>query len=267
MQDEPTPSPQPSGEANQKSSESDVGITSLTPQQPQTEECNPSKPSKKCSWWHVWWPRGKTAWYLFGEMVTLLWAIALWDSYRPKITITPGGTLDSKSPFATYFIMQNQGALPISHITYRTQLKAVAAGSTNPVDYVSQEQNVSVIPQMQSLESYTLGIHYASVQINMHTVPMTTNHVMATNQVVPPGETQILELLLSFDVSYKPKFFGKRTDTLYFFGVPDVDGNWQWLPSAHQSVTDQTIDTNLLVPVKPAPTPTSTNGGTQVHTN
>jgi len=218
-------------------------------------------------WWKVWWPRAKTAWLLFGELVMLLWAVALWDSYRPKITISPGGTLNPKTPFATYFIMQNQGALPISNIKYLSHLTVVSPqgsilGATNISQVETREQNVSVIPQMKSLECYSLSVHYQQVQVNTH-------FTGATNQIIATNEFIIGTLLLSFDVSYEPKFFKKRTETLYFNGVMDVDGNWQWLPTAHQSLLAQTIDTNLLqqVQMNPAPAAIPTNGGTQVHTN
>lgn len=266
MEQKPVPEPeQSSGGANQKSSELTEEIGTPSPPPPQTEARSLGKISKLYVLWRVWWPRGKTAWLLFGEMVTLLWAVALWDSYRPKITITPGGTLNAKSPFGTYFIVQNQGALPISHVTYLTHLVILPPpGSTNQ-NFVSAEQNISVIPQMKSLETFTLGIRYPSVKVDMDPAAIAN---ALTNP--PPGTTTMQAgiITIRFDVSYQPKFFGKRTDTLYFFGEPDVDGNWQWLPSAHESVADQTIDTNLLPRVQPNPVPvaTPTNGSSQVHT-
>ena len=263
MEETPPPAPpQPNDEANQKLGVSSEETPPPAPPQPKTEECNPSKPSELYLWWKVWWPRGKTAWLLFGEMVTLLWAVALWDSYRPKITISPGGTFDSKSPFKTIFIVQNQGSLPIANITYRSQLTMIPApGSTNEV--TRTEQNVSVISQMKSLESYALSINYSQIKIKDHNSPP------PTNQGAPQIAMQVGRLLLSFDVSYEPKFIGKRTDTLFFVGAQDVDGNWQWFPSAHNSITDQTIDTNLIPQIQPIPVTvaTPTNGGTQVHTN
>jgi hypothetical protein len=256
------------GASNPTPSSEVLGNTPTLPQpmalQPRLEEGSPTKSQR-------WMKRGKSslvwAWKLFAELVTIVWLVALWDSYRPKITVTPGGTLNSKSPFATYFIVQNQGALPISGIRYITHLTALStAGSSNQV-ISTAEQNVSVIPQMKSLESYSLSVHYAQVQINPYS-SVSTNQI-STNQVAATPTYPLAALLLSFDVSYEPKFFGKRTDTLYFVAVMDVDGNWQWLPTAHQSMTDQIIDTNLIPRLQPSPVAVAipTNGSSQVHTN
>jgi len=197
-----------------------------------------------------------------------LWSLALWDSYRPKITVSPGGTLNSKSPFGTFFNVQNQGALSIANIRYLTRLEPIPATANAP-HVVSQEQNVTVIPQMRSLESYSLTIHYEGVQISSAAAqPIPTNQVapIPTNQVAG-AHFPIAALLLTFEVSYDPQWYWKRTETFHFTGIPDVDGNWQWLPTAHQSGNEQIIDTNLLQRIQPSPAPASTNVATQVHTN
>jgi hypothetical protein len=198
-----------------------------------------------------------------GVIVSILWTLALWDSYRPKITVTPGGTLNPKSPFATYFIVQNQGALSISNIRYLTRLEPLPAlGTTN--HFLQTEQSVSIIPQMRSLESYGLPITYNSVQINTNSTPATTNQAPATTQF------SIAALLLTFEISYNPQWYFKRVETFHFTGVCGTDGIWQWIPSAHQSITETTIDTNLLTQIQKmnsVPIATPTNGGTQAHTN
>ena len=269
MNENPTPSQRTSDASSlTQSSEISENKTTLPPPeepQSQSEEDGPTAKQK-------WIGRGKSAlvwaWKFFAELVTIVWLVALWDSYRPKITITPGGTLNSKSPFGTYFIIQNQGSLPISKITYLTHLYAV--NPTNQAEFISAEQNVSIISQMKSMESYTFPIRYQSVQINPQPTVETTNSAAPLNQKPDMKRINVAAFLISFDVSYDPKFFGKRTDTLYFYGVPDVDGNWQWLPSAHQRVTEQTIDTNLLIQIQKmnaAPIVEPTNGSTQIHTN
>jgi hypothetical protein len=270
MNEEPTPplQPQPNGESNPTPAPqtSEIKTPSQPPTEPptQSEEENPTKNRR-------WLKRGKSAliwaWKLFAEIVTILWVVALLDSYRPKITITPGGTLNAKNPFGTYFIIQNQGDLPISHVSYITHLTLYPPPGNTNQSFVTAEQNVSVIPQMKSLEMFTLGIQYTSVKINAEPAAMAN---AITN---PPAGTRTMKtalITLKFDVSYYAKFFpGKRTDTLYFFGQPDVDGNWQWLPSAHGSITDQIIDTNLLPRVQSSPAPVAipTNGSPQVHKN
>ena len=215
--------------------------------------------------------RGKSslvwAWKLFAELVTIVWLLALWDSYRPKVTITPGVTLNPKSPFGTIFIIQNQGSLPIANIRYITHLTLVPPrGATNSFQFVTHEQNVSVIPQMKALESYSLSIHYPQVQmVPRHSEPSHSEPSnQPTNQAKGAEMVMVGGILISFDVSYEPKFFGKRTDTLYFTGTTDVDGNWQWLPTAHQSMLEQIIDTNLI---QKLPVAALTNDGAKVHTN
>src|ERR1019366_7292858 len=218
--DETNQSPQNSGE---EKSAGIIGASNPTPPsevlentpasprpmapQPQLEVGSPTKSQQ-------WMKRGKSslvwAWKVFAELVTIVWLVALWDSYRPKITVTPGVTMNSKSPFATVFIIQNQGSLPISNIRYFTRLTVLPPPwATNQASITRTEQNVSVIPQMQSLESYSLRIQYPTVKVNIY-LPGATNQPMATN------EFQIGAILLSFDVSYEPKYFGKRTNTLYF---------------------------------------------------
>jgi hypothetical protein len=271
-----TPNPETSDASSLKpQSAGQETQTALKPQLP-LEEDNPARTSK----WESFWKRTRLTWFLFGELLTLLWSLALWDSYSPKITVTPGGSLNAKSPFGTYFIMQNQGALSISDIRYRTQLEPVPLpGTTNAPHVVSTEQNVSVIPQMGSLESYAFTISYAAVQINRGPPPAITNQIHGT---IPPF--QITALLLKFEVSYQPRWYFKREQTFHFTGLIDVDGNWQWLPSAHQSIRDQIIDTNLIPKSPVIPTPsesikrstssqagsskiTLTNGSPRAHKN
>jgi hypothetical protein len=218
-------------------------------------------------WWaKLLWRATKVLFAVGSLMVTLLWTLALWDSYRPKITVSPGPTLDPKSPVGTYFIVQNQGALSIANIRYLTRLAPLPIpGASNAPNVVSQEQNVSVIPEMRSLESYSLSFRHAGVQINTLPVSTATNQIQTTNGVQFP----IAGLLLTFEISYDPKFYWKRTETFHFVGLEDVAGDWQWLPTAHQNITEQIIDTNLLprAPVASAPVGPPTNGDVQVHTN
>ncbi|HEY5231916.1 MAG TPA: hypothetical protein VIK35_00065 [Verrucomicrobiae bacterium] len=232
--------------------------------EPLKEEPQPTQPTSIPTahrWRRFWGYFAKVVATLFGVGSTILFLLALWDSYRPKITITPGVALNAKSPFGTLFIIQNQGSLPISHITYRTRLTSIPIpGTTNQLS--TSEQNASVVPQMKSLESYAFSIRYIQVQFPNPTNTPSTNKDMAVNTV------QCIGFTLSFDVSYNPKFFGKRTDTLFFYGVQDMDGNWQWFPTGHQSIFAQTIDTNLIQSLpSPLPAAIPTNGGFQVHTN
>jgi len=225
---------------------------------------SPSEPRVN-RWGEFWRYLWKAVGGWFATISTCIVLLAIWDSYRPKISITPGGTQNPKSPFGTYFIVQNHGALPISNIRYLSRLTVMTNfPPTESNQIVLPEQNVSVIPQMKSLESYSLSIHYQAVQIGA-IGQGATNQAAATNQI----KIQMSALFLSFDVSYEPKFFGKRTDTLYFVAMMDVDGNWQWLPSAHQSIFAQTIDTNLIPRIQSIPVTAAipTNSGAQVHTD
>jgi len=273
MEDKPTtPLPQPIVESNPTpptTTEQEGKREESPPEVPPTTQ-PPSEPG--VGHWHRWRRFFvyfvKVAGTVFATGSTLLFLLALWDSYRPKITITPGGTLNAKSPFGTYFIVQNQGALPISKVTYLTHLSAIDINQN--FKPISSEQNISVIPQMKTLESYTLPIRYQSIQTSMNMHPSeTTNQLGAFNHNLDTNVMKLIVFVLSFNVSYEPKFFGKRTDTLFFFAAPDVDGNWQWFPSAHASINEQTIDTNLIPRIPPSPVTAAipTNGGTQVHTN
>ena len=248
-----------------------IGASSQTPQTEATKEIPQVPPPpgpaesipERISWWATWKPVfsrfvARSA-AVFGALVSFLWFLALWDSYRPKITVSPGGTLNSKYPFATIFIVQNQGALPIENIRYLTRWNVPETPYlTNQSKLTFTEQNVTVIPQMKSLESYSLSMHYGPAQTNATTNPA------EIKQVLIPGI-----ILLWFEISYEPKYFGKRIDTFHFTGLTDVDGNWQWFPSAHQSINDQTIDTNLLPPppIRVSPDIRLTNGDIKAHTN
>ena len=115
-------------------------------------------------------------------IVTILWTLALWDSYYPKVTISPGGTLNAKSPFGTYFIIKNEGDLPISNIEYLTQLEPIPLpGMTVPQNSAAQEQNVTVIPEMRSLESYSLNVSYAQFIKSVGMIFSTTNEAASAN--------------------------------------------------------------------------------------
>jgi len=70
----------------------------------------------------------------------------------------------------------------------------------------NSEQNVTVISQMRSLESYSLSMHYgwfadaqaAAAQVATN---QTTNRTIVTNR---PVVVQAVGFILSFEVSYKP---------------------------------------------------------------
>lgn len=118
---------------------------------------------------------------ILGGLTTFLWMIVLWDSYRPKITVYPGGTLQPKYPFATIFIMQNQGPLPIENVEYNTEWTYKTPNDYHGPRMTNFEQNITIIRQLDSLECYGFTMNY---------------HWLTSNSIPPPG----VAILLRFQV-------------------------------------------------------------------
>jgi hypothetical protein len=220
--------PKPNGAANPtppiESAQTESALPPQSELPPQSAGNNPKRLLK-------WMKRGKRsavwAWKLFAELVTILWLLALWDSYRPKITLVPGITHNQKNPFDTVFIVQNQGALPIENVKYNaTWLYGGPISQRPPNQHTFTVYNVTKIPQMKPLECYSFMLNYDYLK----------------PEVLPKGQP----LVLWFDITYEPKFFGKRTDTLYFHAEQDVEGIYQWLPSGHEDINAQPIFTNIV---------------------
>jgi hypothetical protein len=245
MSDEaPIPPEQPqqsSGEANPKGTtgSGEIELPSQSQEEPpeSLEEYNQAG-------WKKWANRGKRAfvwaWKLFAEFVTVLWLLALWDSYRPKITVTPGPTLNTKSPFATMFIVQNQGALSIRNVSF----DCTWTYADDPNQTRNVETGISLIPELKSFEQSILA---APFQFN---IPAITDKPI-TNQLPSAVQTTPMpiahhSLVMWFDVTYAPKYFGKRTETLYFFGAWDNDTNFQWFPTGNGDIRTEIYDQKLL---------------------
>jgi hypothetical protein len=167
----------------------------------------PIAPPTKDPWW-------KAALKWLGEVFLFalgtLYFLALIDSYRPKITITTGPSTDSKAAMRTMFIVSNQGLLPIKNIVYNTF--CYEPGNTNSIGLSST--SARNIQELSPLEQYFLA--FGDVPTN----------------VFNPVNIAIFRI----DLSYKPVFFGKRTDVLYFYGQRDEHADWMWLPTGHHPI-------------------------------
>lgn len=271
---------QSSGESSRTPPTADTQMQSASPAQPeqpaQPEESGPTTTT-------VWKERGKRSfvwgWKIFAELVTVLWTLALWDSYRPKITVSPGPTLDAKIPFSTTFIIQNQGALPIRNISFDTMW--TYADSTNQVRNVAL--GLTKIAKLNSLEQHIL--------VNL---PGNTDTNKIPNPVeLTPMPIEHHSIILWFDVTYSPQFFGTRTATIYFLGIWDCQTNFVWLPTGDVDIRTEPLDSVLLKrandfshsldlkrgganittaqantnPVTESSSVFGRNGGSQVHTN
>jgi hypothetical protein len=223
-----------SGESSPKSPTDPAQTGQTSPlqaeQPPASEEDNPTQKQR-------WMTRGRRAvvwaWKLFAELVTILWVLALWDSYRPKVSVTPGPTFDPKDPFATVFIIQNEGALPIRNVHFDTtwtyaddpnQARNVQLGVTTIPELKPSEQHAMIYPQIRGLG---------------------TNEVPAAVEIVPMPIIRH-SLIMWFAVTYDPQFFGKRTATLYFAGSWNSDTNFQWLPTGSGDIRNEAVDSGLL---------------------
>jgi hypothetical protein len=160
---------------------------------------------------------------VFATGSTLLFLVALWDSYRPKITVTPGAVLDPQNPFATTFIIQNQGALKVRNVSFDTTW--IYADDTNQARNVSI--GINVIPELEPLEQHTL----------MGLLPTVggTNPIAIKSDSAPPSFVHHA-LIFWFSVTYEPQFFTKKTTEIYFFGIWDSNTNFQWLPTGHEDI-------------------------------
>ena len=161
-------------------------------------------------------------------------------------------TLNPKMPFATFFTVQNLGIFRISKVEYRSQLMIVPPPGIQMKRLVAQEQNVTYIPELRSLETYSLSVGYPSVKVDLRPItqggPPVPIATMPIGTASSPTNGQIIAgtLILEFNVTYKPRFFGTRTDKICFFSMLDTSGGWQWMPCGHDNFADQTIDTNLF---------------------
>jgi hypothetical protein len=176
----------------------------------------------------------KTLLAVGGCLVSLLWAVALWDSYRPKITVTPGLTFNTKEPFATAFIIQNEGALPIRKVSFNM--------TWTYADDPNQMRNVQfgmvAIPELKPLEQHVMGFTAAPTTVQATNMPLSAPVIP-----MPIGHHS---LVLWFDVTYDPQYFGRRTTTLYFVGGWDVETNFQWLPTGSVDIRTEPIDPELV---------------------
>ena len=179
--------------------------------------------------------------FLFASaIVSLLWAFALWDSYRPKITVVPGPTLNAKFPFATAFIIQNQGALSIRNVSFDTTWTY----ADDPNQTRNANTGISLIPELKSLEQHVLG---APFQFNIPAIAAKTGTIQLPAGVeTSPTPIEHHSLILWFDVTYDPEYFWKKTETLYFFGAWDRETNFQWFPSGHADIRTQVYDPILV---------------------
>jgi hypothetical protein len=185
-----------------------------------------------------WWPLILKAAMKIGAfasgLLTVAWTLALWDSYRPKITVTPGPSMNPKEPFGSTFIIQNQGALSIRNVSFdSTWFIADDANPTNQVRNVFMSP--TAIGELKSLEQHFL------------TGPILMAGAQATNlppsvQMAPIPSLEHHSIILSFDVTYDPQYFGRRTDTLYFVGGWDSETNFQWLPTGHTDIRTTAFD-------------------------
>jgi hypothetical protein len=205
----------------------------------------------------------------------LLWALALWDSYRPRATIVPGPSLNPKDPFATSFIIQNQGSLSIKKVSFN----ATWTYGDDPDQSRNVLYGITVIPELKSLEQHVL---ITPSEVEGRYVPMAT---------AGPAGAGHHSFVLWFDVSYDPLFWPKRTTTIYFVGGWDIETNFQWFPTGSADIRTVATDAALIERAKQlmrqneiekaqflksqAQTnssktnspPASTNGTVSVHTN
>ncbi|HXC99113.1 MAG TPA: hypothetical protein VN048_07210 [Verrucomicrobiae bacterium] len=182
----------------------------------------------------------KTLGEVFGIAVSLIWAVALWDSYRPKITVTPGPNFDPKDPFSTVFIIENQGALPIRNVSFDS--------TWTYADDENQTRNVQIglmkIPELKPLEQHAM-LNLSPPKNTDTNKPANGDEQLHAIEVTPMPIAHH-SLMLWYDVTYYPQFFSKKTTTLYFYGTWDCQTNFQWLPTGSGDFRFQGVDVDLL---------------------
>lgn len=151
-------------------------------------------------------PSLSRGWKIFGGVVLLLSAVALFLQLAPRVTVSPAPSLDPSKPFNNPFVISNEGYLPIYDVTFRCRIREVRDEGNARIIAPRGTSDMSVRPTLRVTEKSTIVCPF----------PFNFEHPLVGADI---------EII----VEYRPAFLFWRSEQSFRFGTAkNAEGNLIW---------------------------------------
>jgi len=156
------------------------------------------------------WKAVSLGWKILGVASLVLGAVSLFYFFTWRISITPGATLKNSDPFATMFILQNDGQFSIYDIEFSCVLNDVKYGN-----------NVELSKILSHIGTFNVPILDANAKTS-------TPCYLSFGTSHPAMRADV-----TLFVSYRPSFYPfRRTKSFRYFATLKDDNTYAWIPMA-----------------------------------
>jgi hypothetical protein len=169
--------------------------------------------------------------FSIGVLSALALVFSLMD-FAPRVDVSVGNTFDSKKPFATRFVVENQSLFAIYDVTRQGVWKVGTEPNDLPNQTLYNSEPVDDMPMLKAHARWNVSLE-------------------GVNSFLVKPDTVSLGII----VGYRPKFYWcRKTQVFFYCAKPDSDGHFQWFPvGTSDNVNDvwtnlPTVTTNIIIP-------------------
>jgi hypothetical protein len=142
------------------------------------------------------WRGVSLVWKVLGVILVLLGAVSTFYFYAARVSVTPGATVNDANPFATMFVLHNEGAFPIYNLKFGCRINKAESSA-----------RVAVIANSESRSGFTLRQLDANARTSSQCHPMVSLNAQYDSADV------------SITASYRPSFSLFRKTQYFRFGL------------------------------------------------